>query len=194
MNAFASTIEVGEKAPYFSLFDQDGNSHELDDYKGRRLVIYFFPKVHTPGWIKQACGFRDEFETFEEYNISILGVSFDSEVALKSFKNKYDLEFNLLSDLDKNMGNAYGVNRFYFFPSRKTFLINEQGILIHVFDSVNLHSHPLDILEFFKEYNPGVINENINWILRYLKLFAECFQFGRGVKISVVPCRSKIDT
>lgn len=91
-----------------------------------------------------------------------MGVSFDSEVALKSFKNKYDLEFNLLSDLDKNMGNAYGVNRFYFFPSRKTFLINEQGILIHVFDSVNLHSHPLDILQFFTKYSPGVINENIN--------------------------------
>jgi len=146
---FGSTIKVGESAPDFSLVDQDGNLHQLDDYKGNNLVIYFFPKADTPGWIKQACGFRDEFKSFEKYDISILGVSYDGQSVLRSFKKKYDLNFNLLSDSKKEMGNAFGVNKYYFFPSRKTFLINKEGVLIHIFDDVNLHTHPEDILRFF---------------------------------------------
>ena len=146
---FGAYIKVGSIAPEFELKDQDGVLHRLDDYKGRRLVIYFFPKAETPGWIKQACGFRDEFDRFQENNISILGVSYDSENALRSFKKKHELNFDLLSDSDKIMGNSYGVNKFYFFPSRKTFLIDERGRLVHVFDEVDLHTHPDDILKFF---------------------------------------------
>ena len=146
---FGAYLKVGSIAPEFELKDQDGVLHRLDDYKGRRLVIYFFPKAETPGWIKQACGFRDEFDRFQENNISILGVSYDSENALKSFKKKHELNFDLLSDSDKIMGNNYGVNKFYFFPSRKTFLIDERGRLVHVFDEVDLHTHPDDILKFF---------------------------------------------
>ena len=125
--------------------------HQLDDYKDKKLVIYFFPKADTPGWIKQACGFRDEFQNFENFNISILGISFDSRSDLKLFKEKYSLPFDLLSDTDKVMGSAYGVNKYFFFPSRKTFLINEKGILVHIFDEVNLHTHPIDILKVFKD-------------------------------------------
>ena len=146
---FGATVKVGQSAPDFSLIDQDGNLHQLHDYIGKNLVIYFFPKADTPGWIKQACGFRDEYKNFEKYNISILGVSYDSESALRSFRKKYDLNFNLLSDSKKEMGNAYGVNKYYFFPSRKTFLIDKNGVLIHIFDDVNLHTHPEDILKFF---------------------------------------------
>ena len=145
---FANPI-VGYKAPNFSLVDQDGKIRSLSDYKGKKLVVYFFPKADTPGWIKQACGFRDDFEKFEKYNISILGVSFDSKSVLKAFKEKYKLKFNLLSDENKLMGKAYGVNKFYFFPSRKTFLINEEGLLVQIYDNVNLHTHPEDILDFF---------------------------------------------
>ena len=76
-------------------------------------------------------------------------MSFDSKSVLKAFKEKYKLKFNLLSDENKLMGKAYGVNKFYFFPSRKTFLINEEGLLVHIYDNVNLHTHPEDILEFF---------------------------------------------
>ena len=125
--------------------------HQLDDYKDKKLIIYFFPKADTPGWIKQACGFRDEFQNFEDFNISILGISFDPKSDLKSFKEKYNLPFDLLSDTDKLMGSAYGVNKYFFFPSRKTFLINEKGILVHIFDEVNLHAHPKDILKVFKD-------------------------------------------
>jgi len=146
---FGATINVGESAPNFSLVDQDGNLHRLDDYKGNNLVIYFFPKADTPGWIRQACGFRDEYKNFEKYNISILGISYDDQSILRSFKKKYDLNFNLLSDSKKEMGKAFGVNKYYFFPSRKTFLINKEGVLIHIFDDVDLHTHPKDILRFF---------------------------------------------
>tara|TARA_B100001250_G_scaffold15602_2_gene13573 strand:+ start:1317 stop:1550 length:234 start_codon:yes stop_codon:yes gene_type:complete len=76
-------------------------------------------------------------------------VSYDGQSVLRSFKKKYDLNFNLLSDSKKEMGNAFGVNKYYFFPSRKTFLINKEGVLIHIFDDVNLHTHPEDILRFF---------------------------------------------
>jgi len=151
MFLFGTSLRIGNPAPHFSLKDQDGKLHQLDDYKDKKLVIYFFPKAGTPGWIKQACGFRDEFQNFEDFKISILGISFDSKSDLKSFKEKYNLPFDLLSDTDKVMGSAYGVNRYFFFPSRKTFLINEKGILVHIFDEVNLHTHPIDILKVFKD-------------------------------------------
>ena len=140
---------IGNKAPDFSLLDQDGIIRNLSDFKGRKLVVYFFPKADTPGWIKQACGFRDEYDKFEKYNISILGVSYDKINTLKAFREKYKLKFNLLSDLKRIMGKSYGVNRYYFFPRRKTFLINENGILVHVYDEVNLRTHPDEILKYF---------------------------------------------
>lgn len=146
---FGANLEIGDAAPDFRLKNQDGVFRKLNDYRGSKLVIYFFPKAETPGWIKQACGFRDEFDNFQDHNISIVGVSFDSEEDLKSFKDKYLLNFDLLSDTDRVMGNAYAVNKWYFFPSRKTFLIDESGILIHIFDDVNLHSHSDDILKYF---------------------------------------------
>jgi len=146
---FGSTPELGKPAPDFSLPDQDGNIHSLKDYRGQRTVLYFFPRADTPGWIKQACGFRDESETFEEYNIAILGVSYDSPGALSTFKNKFKIPFNFLSDDKKETGKEYGVNRI-FFSARKTFLIDENGILIHIIDTVNLHTHPKDILSIFE--------------------------------------------
>ena len=146
---FGAAIKVGQPAPDFSLIDQDGYLHRLHDYKDQNLVIYFFPKADTPGWIKQACGFRDEYKNFEKYNISILGVSYDDQSVLRSFKEKYDLNFNLLSDPKREMGNDFGVNKYYFFHTRKTFLIDKKGVLIHIFDNVNLHTHPEDILRFF---------------------------------------------
>ena len=136
MFLFGTSLRLGNPAPHFSLKDQDGKLHQLDDYKDKKLVIYFFPKADTPGWIKQACG---------------LGISFDSKSDLKSFKEKYSLPFDLLSDTEKVMGSAYEVNQYFFFPSRKTFLINEKGILVHIFDEVNLHTHPIDILKVFKD-------------------------------------------
>ena len=146
---FSSPIKIGELAPEFKLYDQDNRIHKLEDYRGKKLVIYFFPKAETPGWIKQACGFRDEFQSFENSQIEILGISFDSKKVLKKFKEKYNLPFNFLSDINKEVGSAYGSNKYYFFPSRMTFLIDEKGFLVHIFDEVDLYSHPKDILKFF---------------------------------------------
>ena len=147
---FSSSLTIGENAPEFSLKDQNGKIRRLSDYKGKKLVIYFFPKAFTPGWTKQACGLRDNYNSFETNDISILGVSYDSQNKLKNFKEEYNLSFNLLSDNKKVMGNLYDVNSFYFFPQRKTFLIDEKGVLVHIINSVNINSHAGDILKIFK--------------------------------------------
>ena len=151
MSLFGSSLKIGENAPNFILNDQDGKQHQLSDYKGKKLVIYFFPKAFTPGWTKQACGLRDIYSDFALNNISVLGVSYDSESKLSEFKEQYNLEFDLLSDSKKTMGELYDVNSFYFFPQRKTFLIDENGVLVHIIDSVNINSHANDILAIFKK-------------------------------------------
>ena len=157
MPIFGSMPELGEPAPKFNLEDQDGVIRNLKDYKNKKLVIYFFPKADTPGWKKQACGLRDNYSNYEKSNIEILGISYDSKSSLKNFKEKYDIQFNFLSDLEKNVGKAYGVNR-YFFTSRKTFLINEEGILIYTIDSVDINTHASDILVLFdKLKNWGIL-------------------------------------
>ncbi|MAL53299.1 MAG: hypothetical protein CMQ68_04265 [Gammaproteobacteria bacterium] len=93
---------------------------------------------------------RDNYNSFETNDISILGVSYDSQNKLKNFKEEYNLSFNLLSDNKKVMGNLYDVNSFYFFPQRKTFLIDERGVLVHIINSVNINNHAEDILKIFK--------------------------------------------
>ena len=130
LSLFGTHLKKGDLAPGFSLKN---------------------PKAFTPGWTKQACGFRDESKNFEDLNISVVGVSYDSENQLKLFKDKYSLPFDLLSDPKKIMGSAYGVNSFYFFAQRKTFLIDESGSLVHIFEDVNLNSHPDDILKVFNK-------------------------------------------
>ncbi len=100
--------------------------------------------------MKQACGFRDESEKYEELNIVVLGISYDSKESLKSFRAKYRIPFSFLSDSGKVVGKKYGVNKFLF-PSRMTFLINESGLLIHVIEDVNLNTHPEDVLNLFEQ-------------------------------------------
>ena len=150
MSIFGNKLDIGNYAPNFSLEDQDGNKRTLDDYKGKKVVIYFFPKADTPGWRKQACGLRDNFENYEKLNIEILGISYDSKSSLKEFREKYDIQFNFLSDSNKNTGRAYGVS-WYFFTSRKTFLIDENGILIQTIDSVDINTHASDIITLFEK-------------------------------------------
>ena len=99
--------------------------------------------------MKEACGFRDESEKYKELGIAVLGISYDSIRSLKAFKEKFNIPFNFLSDSEKVVGKKYGVNKFLF-ASRKTFIIDEQGILIHIFDEVNLNTHPTDVLNVFE--------------------------------------------
>ena len=104
-----TTLKKADKAPNFSGLDQDGNSHQLSDYLGRKLVVFFYPKASTPGCTAEACDLRDNFERFEANNYSILGVSADAAKAQAKFKEKYSFPFPLLADEDKSVINAFGV-------------------------------------------------------------------------------------
>ena len=144
----AHSPEIGVQAPNFKLNDQDGNLHSLSDYRGKKLVLYFFPRANTPPCKKQACGLRDKYDSFEKSNISILGISFDPEKRLRGFKEKHNIDFNFLSDTKKETAKLYGVNKF-FFTSRKTFLIDENGILIKRINSVDVSTHAEEVLKLF---------------------------------------------
>ena len=146
--SLAHSPEIGVQAPNFKLQDQDGKLHSLADYRGKKLVLYFFPRANTPPCKKQACGLRDKYDSFENSNISILGISFDPEKRLKGFKEKHNIDFNFLSDTKKETAKSYGVNKF-FFTSRKTFLIDENGILIKKINSVDVSTHAEEVLKMF---------------------------------------------
>ena len=176
MPLFSDIPKIGQLAPDFSLEDQDGKLHSLGYYEGKKLVVYFFPKAFTPGWTKQACGFRDESDNYKELGIVILGISFDSKSSLKAFKEKYRIPFNFLSDNKKKVGKKYGVSRFLF-ASRKTFLIDENGILIHIIDEVNLNTHPMDIIKIFEQAGIGVKS----WM--YLSNIATCETIYHGLPV-----------
>ena len=145
-------IKIGEKAPLFELFDQNGNLLSLEDYNGKKMVIYFFPKAFTPGWTKQACGFRDQYNTYKENNIEIIGVSYDIRDTQKSFSEKYKLNFPILSDSKKEASKLYGVDT-YFFPKRVTFLIDENGIVFDIIDDMSLSDYAENIIKIFKKHN-----------------------------------------
>ena len=153
----ASTyIKIGEKAPLFELFDQDEKLFSLKDYNGKKMVIYFFPKAFTPGWTKQACGFRDQYKLYQEHNIEIIGISYDIRDKQKSFSEKYKLNFRILSDSKKQVSTLYGVNT-YFFPKRVTFLINKDGVVFDIIKNVSLNNYAERIIEIFKK------NKSINY-------------------------------
>ena len=157
-NKANNEIEIGSKAPNFKLFNQDSELVSLSDYNGKNLVIYFFPKAFTPGWVKQACGFRDEYEDFNKYNIEIIGISYDTKEKQKEFSKRYNLTFPLLSDIDAKVSKEYGVDT-YFFPKRVTFLINKDGVVFDVIKNVSLEDYGIKIIQAFKEKK---LIENIN--------------------------------
>lgn len=147
-------LEKGKKAPEFTLTDQDGNLHRLSDYRGKTVVLYFYPKDDTPGCTKEACSFRDNFKALKDKGIEVLGVSVDDEGSHTKFRDKYKLPFNLLADIDKEVvkkygvwveKNNYGVKRWG--TARKTFLIDGEGKIIHIFDKVNTEIHAGEVLE-----------------------------------------------
>lgn len=147
-------IEIGKKAPDFTLTDQDGNLHRLSDYKGKKLVLYFYPKDDTPGCTKEACSFRDNFSAFKKRGIEVLGVSVDDESSHTRFREKFKLPFNLLADIDKDVVEKYGVwveknmyGKKHWGIARKTFLIDEEGKICHIFNKVNTEIHADEVLE-----------------------------------------------
>lgn len=147
-------LKVGDKAPEFLLNDQDGKAHSLQDYSGKKLVIYFYPKDQTPGCIKEACNFRDNIDAFTANNIAVLGVSIDSEKSHQNFIEKQSLNFPLLADIDKKMVTDYGVwgeksmyGRKFMGTFRKTFLVNEEGTIDKIYDKVKVATHAEDIIK-----------------------------------------------
>ncbi len=146
-------LNIGDKAPDFNLNNQAEKPVKLSDFKGRKLVIYFYPKDQTPGCIKEACSFRDNIELFREHNIDVIGVSIDSEKSHQNFIAKQNLNFPLLADVDKVMVNDYEVwgekllyGRKYMGTFRKTFLINEDGLIHKIYEKVRVASHAEDVL------------------------------------------------
>jgi len=130
-------LKVGDKAPSFSLVDQNGRQVSLEDFRGTRLLLYFYPKADTPGCTRQACSVRDAAESLQEAGAAPVGISPDAPQALKRFDDKYDLRFPLLSDPDHQVAEAYGVwgvksrsGKSYEGIIRSSFLIDEDGYLV----------------------------------------------------------------
>jgi peroxiredoxin Q/BCP len=143
-------ITIGDKAPDFSLPDENGKMHTLSQYRGQKVVVYFYPKDDTPGCTKEACGIRDDYSSFEDSEIIVFGISYDNASSHRSFKKKFDIPFHLLTDKDKSVSKSYGADGL-FFPSRKTYLIDDNGSLLKIYDKVNVLNHAEDILRSFAE-------------------------------------------
>ena len=146
-------LETGTQAPDFTLPDQNGKLHTLADYRGQKVILYFYPRDNTPGCTKQACAFGELYPQFREKGAVVLGVSKDSVASHKKFEEKYGLPFTLLSDTEKEVIQAYGVwqeKKNYGEVSmgvvRTTYLIDENGVIVKAFGKVKAADNPLQML------------------------------------------------
>lgn len=151
-------LKTGAKAPDFTSVDQDGKSVALSQFKGKKVVLYFYPKDDTPGCTKEACAFRDSFPKFEKLGVIVLGVSVDDEKKHKKFAEKYNLPFRLVVDAEKKIVQDYGVwgmkkfmGREYMGTNRVTYLIDENGVIEAVFPKVKPEKHADELLEVLKK-------------------------------------------
>ena len=152
------SIEINKLAPDFKLMGSDGKEHSLSDYKGKNIVLYFYPKDNTAGCTTEACDFRDNIQNFHDLNAIILGVSRDSLASHDKFITKLSLPFVLLSDPDEIVCKSYNVikeknmyGKKYMGVERSTFLINKEGILIEEFRKVRVKGHIEKVLDKLKE-------------------------------------------
>ena len=150
-------LKEGSTAPVFTTTDTDGNKVKLKDLRGKKVVLYFYPKDDTPGCTKEACSFRDAFSDFKKKGITILGVSPDKQSAHQKFTEKYKLPFTLLSDTDHAIAEAYEswgekkfMGRTYLGVLRNTFLIDEKGKIKKIFEKVKPEEHAREVLEAFQ--------------------------------------------
>ncbi len=149
-----TTLKVGDKAPNFEAYDEQGNIVKLSDYKGKKLVVFFYPKANTPTCTIEACNLRDEYTVLQEQGYEILGVSADTQKKQSNFKKKFNFPYPLLADVDKEVINAFGVwgekkfmGRIFDGIHRLTFVIDENGIIEKVIDKVKAKIHATQILE-----------------------------------------------
>jgi len=146
-------LEVGTKAPDFTLPDQNGNMHSLSEYRGKKVILYFYPKDNTAGCTKQACGFAERYPQFTEKGAVVLGISKDSVASHKKFEEKYGLPFTILSDPELVAIQAYDVwqekknyGKTYMGVVRTTYLIDENGKIVKAFDKVKAADNPEQML------------------------------------------------
>lgn len=146
-------LEVGTKAPVFTLPDQNGKMHSLEEYRGKKVILYFYPRDNTPGCTKQACGYSERYPQFMEKGVEILGVSKDTVVSHKRFEEKQGLTFTLLSDPELEVIKAYDVwkekknyGKVSMGVVRTTYLIDEEGIIIRANDKVKAAEDPEKML------------------------------------------------
>jgi thioredoxin-dependent peroxiredoxin len=153
-------MKTGMIAHDFSLLDSEGNIQTLSAFYGKPIVLYFYPKDNTPGCTKQACGFRDHFDIFDELGITVIGISKDTVESHRKFKEEHQLPFILLSDLDGKVVEKYGVwveksmyGKTYMGIKRSTFVIDASGMISHVFEQASPDTNALDIIEAFRQSN-----------------------------------------
>ena len=146
-------LEIGTKAPDFTLPDQNGNMHSLSEYRGKKVILYFYPKDNTAGCTKQACGFAERYPQFTEKGAVVLGVSKDSVASHKKFEEKYGLPFTILADPELVAIQAYDVwqekknyGKTYMGVVRTTYLIDEEGKIAKAFDKVKAADNPEQML------------------------------------------------
>jgi peroxiredoxin Q/BCP len=149
-----NTLKQGDQVPNFSAKDEHGNMVTLSDYKGKKLIVFFYPKANTPGCTAEACNLRDHYKVLKEQGYELLGVSADTSKQQLKFKDKYEFPFTLLADEDKSVIEAFGVwgpkkfmGRTYDGIHRMTFIIDEAGIVERVIDKVKTKDHAAQILE-----------------------------------------------
>lgn len=152
------TVEVGHKAPDFTLENQDGEQVTLSQYEGKNIVLYFYPKDMTPGCTTQACDFRDNYNEFNELNTVILGISPDPIERHQKFINKHELPFPLLADTENEVANLYGVwklkkmfGKEFYGIERSTFIIDTEGIIQKEWRRVRVKGHIDKTIEYIKE-------------------------------------------
>ncbi len=149
-----NTLKVGDKVPEFTSIDQDGNTIKLSDFKGKKLIVFFYPKASTPGCTVEACNLRDNYSSFQEQGFELLGVSADSTKRQTNFKNKHQLPFPLLADEDHTVINTFGVwgqkkfmGKTYDGIHRMTFMIDENGLVSKVIEKVKTKDHAAQLLQ-----------------------------------------------
>jgi peroxiredoxin Q/BCP len=151
-------VEEGKKAPSFSLPNADGETINLSDFKGKTVVLYFYPKDNTPGCTKQACGFRDASEEYASVNTVVIGISPDNQASHQKFRDKFELPFLLLADPDRKAIEAYGVwkeknmyGKKYMGVERSTFVIDGEGITKKIIRKVKVDGHVESVLSMLSE-------------------------------------------
>jgi len=150
----STTLKAGDKAPAFTALDQQGNTVKLSNFKGKKVILYFYPKDDTPGCTKEACNFRDNYSLLNKKGIEVIGISTDSVKSHGKFVEKYELPFTLVADEEKQIVEAYGVwgekkfmGKTYMGTNRVTFIIDEKGVIEHVITKVDTTNSTEQVLE-----------------------------------------------